>query len=307
MIQCHNLTKKYDKTTVVNQLDLTFQSGVVTGFLGPNGSGKSTTMKMMISLVHPTSGSVTIDQQTYCSLAEPAQKIGTMIDPSALNTHLTARQHLSLLSTAADLDHNRIGEVLKTTGLEHVQHKKIKSFSLGMKQRLGIAAALIGNPDAVILDEPFNGMDVDGLKWLRRLFKQLAGEGKTVIVSSHLMSEMQAVADRIIIIAQGKLLSDMTIEEMNQRSMSSYVYVKANPIEKMAEVLHTTQADVSPIENGLAVRNLDAREIGQLAYDHHIVIYELKDVQPTLEELFAERTAGKVDYVSQESPGEENT
>src|SRR5699024_2373513 len=171
--------------------------------------------------------------------------------------------------------------------------------SLGMKQRLGVATALISDPDVVILDEPFNGLDVDGIKWLRRLFKLLAEEGKAVIVSSHLMSEIQAVADRVVIIGQGKLLADMTIEEMNKKSLSSYVYVEANDIEKMAKVLREKRAIVQKYGEGLEIRKLDAKKVGRLAYDNQIVLYELKKVQPTLEELFTEITYVKVDYVSQ--------
>lgn len=298
MIKLNNLTKKYDQKTVVDQLNLTFKPGVVTGFLGPNGSGKSTTMKMIISLVHPTFGKVTVDNKYYHSFAKPIQKIGTLIDPSAIDGNLTAHQHLSFISTAANIDKSRVEDMLKITGLEKVKNKKTKSYSLGMKQRLGVATALISNPDTIILDEPFNGLDVDGIKWLRKLFKQLADEGKTVIVSSHLMSEIQAVANRIIIIAQGKLLADMTIEEMNQKSLNSYVYVEANELAKMAEVLKTNGAEVVQKKDGLEVRNLDSREIGHLASTHDIVIYQLKKVQPTLEELFMEITKGKVDYVS---------
>ncbi|MFD2132242.1 ABC transporter ATP-binding protein [Pseudogracilibacillus auburnensis] len=299
MIKLDNLTKKYGDKTVVNQLSLTLKPGVVTGLLGPNGSGKSTTMKMIISLVHPTFGNVTVGEKKYSDLLKPTAKIGTLIDPSAVDNNLTARQHLSLISTAANINKSRVDKMLKITGLEMAQNKKIKDYSLGMKQRLGIATALMGNPETVILDEPFNGLDVDGIKWLRKLFNQLAAEGKAVIVSSHLMSEIQAVADRIIIIGQGKLLADMTMEEMNKKSLSSYIYVKTNNIDKMSRVLTENQAMVQQLNQGLEVRNIEAREGGQLAYDHHIVVYELKEVQPTLEELFTEITYGKVDYVSQ--------
>ena len=299
MIELVNLTKKYGSKTVVDQLSLTLKPGVVTGFLGPNGSGKSTTMKMIISLVHPTVGKVIVDDKKYNDFTEPTKKIGTLIDSSAIDKNLTARQHLSLISTAANIDPNRVDEMIKMTGLKMVQNKKVKSYSLGMKQRLGVATALISDPDVIILDEPFNGLDVDGIKWLRKLFKQLAEEGKAVIVSSHLMSEIQAVADRVVIIGQGKLLADMTMEEMNKKSLSSYVYVEANDLEKIVIILQENHAKVQKYKKGLEVRNLKARDIGQLAHDNKIVLYELKKVQPTLEELFTEITYGKVDYVSQ--------
>src|SRR5690625_1377321 len=299
MIKLVNLTKKYGDRTVVNHLSLTLKSGVVTGFLDRNESGKSTKMKMIISLVHPTVGEVRVDGKKYNELSEPTKKIGTLIDPSAIDKNLTARQHLSLISTASNIDPDRVDEMIEITGLEMVQNNKVKSYSLGMKQRLGVATALISDPDVVILDEPFNGLDVDGIKWLRELFKQLSEKGKAAIVSSHLMSEIQAVADRVVIIGQGKLLADMTIEEMNKKSLSSHVYIEANDSEKMAKVLRENHAIVQKLNKGLEVRNLKAKEIGQLAYDNQIVLYELKRVQPTLEKLFTEITYGKVDYVSQ--------
>src|SRR5690625_4020804 len=200
MIKLDNLTKHYGDNTAVDNLSLTLKPGVVTGFLGPNGSGKSTTMKMIISLVRPTLGEVVIDGKKYDELTHPTKKIGTLIDPDAMDKNLTARQHLSLIATAANLEQKRVEEMMTMTGLKTVQDKQIKSFSLGMKQRLGVATALISDPDVVMLDEPFNGLDVDGIKWLRKLFQQLAAQGKAVIVSSHLMSEIQEVADRVVII-----------------------------------------------------------------------------------------------------------
>lgn len=298
MIKIENLTKKYKDKTAVDRLNVTLKPGVVTGFLGPNGSGKSTTMKMIISLVHPTSGKVTVDGKKYNDLPEPTKRIGTLIDPSALDKNLTAKQHLSIIATTANIDLDRVNEMLEMTGLESVRNKKVKSFSLGMKQRLGVATALIGNPDTIILDEPFNGLDVDGIKWLRQLFRELADNGKAVVVSSHLMSEIQAVADRIVIIGQGKLLADMTIEEMNDKSLSSYVYVETNDIEKTKRVLQEHQAIVKPHNEGLEIRNLEAKEIGKLAHEHQIILYELTKINPSLEDLFTEITNGKVDYVA---------
>ncbi|WP_181350888.1 ABC transporter ATP-binding protein [Thalassobacillus sp. CUG 92003] len=303
MIQLNNLTKKYDGKTVVDHLDVTFKPGVVTGFLGPNGSGKSTTMKMMISLVRPTFGDVSFDGETYASFTRPIQKIGALIDPAAMDVNLTARQHLNLISTAANLEKGRVEKLLNKAGLAKVQNHKIKSFSLGMKQRLGVASALLSDPDTIIFDEPFNGLDVDGIKWLRTLLKQLAEEGKTVIVSSHLMSEIEAVADRIIIIAQGKLLADMTVEEMNQKSLSSYVYVEADDLAEIAQVLKEHHADVIQLNEGLEVRHLNAKEIGRLAHEHRIALHQLKNVQPTLEHLFTEITEGKVDYKASDLEG----
>ncbi len=298
MIKIKNLTKNYNDKTAVDRLNLTLQPGVVTGFLGPNGSGKSTTMKMIISLVHPTNGHVTVDGKKYRDFSEPIKSIGTLIEPSALDKNLTAEQHLSIIATAANIERNRVDEMLKLAGLESVRNKRVNSYSLGMKQRLGVATALISNPDTIILDEPFNGLDVDGIKWLRHLFRQLANDGKAVVVSSHLMSEIQAVADRVVIIGQGKLLANMTMKEMNEKSLSSFVYVEANDIDKLKQVLQEQQALIKTSHKGVEVRNLEAREIGKLAHDHQIILYQLTKVNPSLEDLFTEITSGKVDYVA---------
>ncbi|KAB8127093.1 ATP-binding cassette domain-containing protein [Gracilibacillus oryzae] len=300
MIKLVNLTKKYGSKTAVDHLDLVLTPGAVTGFLGPNGSGKSTTMKMIISLVRPTLGEVVVDGKAYRDFPEPIKRIGTLIDPSALDKNLTAKQHLSIIATAANINPQQVEEMLRVTGLENAQNKKVKSYSLGMKQRLGIATALLGNPDTVILDEPFNGMDVDGIKWLRGLFKQLAKSGKSVLVSSHLMSEIQAVADRVVIIGQGKLLAHMTMDELKRRSLSSFIYVEANNLEKIKRVLLEKQAIVQHRKAGLEVRNLDAKEIGELALENQIVLHELTKVTPSLEDVFTEITDGKADYISKE-------
>ncbi|MCF3944492.1 ABC transporter ATP-binding protein [Oceanobacillus alkalisoli] len=298
MIKTENLTKKFGDKTAVDRLNLTLQPGAVTGFLGPNGSGKSTTMKMIISLVQPTHGKVIIDGKKYSDFREPVKKIGTLIDPSTLDKNFTAEQHLSIIATAAGIEKSRIEEMLDVTGLQSVKNKKVKSYSLGMKQRLGVATALIGNPDTIILDEPFNGLDIDGIKWLRKLFRQLADHGKAVIVSSHLMREIEAVADRVVIIGQGKLLADMTMGEMNEKSLSSYVYVEANDIAKFKNVLQKKHALIKPHNAGLKVRNLEASEIGRLAHDHQIILFQLTKVNPSLEDLFTEITDGKVEYVA---------
>lgn len=298
MIKIENLTKNYSDKTAVDQLSLTLQPGVITGFLGPNGSGKSTTMKMIISLVHPTHGNVVIDGKKYSDFPAPTKEIGTLIDPSPIDKNLTGEQHLSIIATAANIERKRVNDVLDLAGLASVRNKEVKSYSLGMKQRLGVATALIGNPNTIILDEPFNGLDVDGIKWLRQLFRKLADDGKAVIVSSHLMSEIQAVADRVVIIGQGKLLADMSMEEMNDKSSSAYVYVEANDIEKLKRVLQKQHANIKHQSEGLQVRNIEAREIGKLALDHQIILYQLSKINPSLEDFFTEITDGKVDYVA---------
>lgn len=299
MIKLENLTKKYNDKIVVDDLNLNLQPGVITGFLGPNGAGKTTTMKMIVSLVHPTKGTVSMSGKSYREFEEPIQKIGTLIDPSALDKNLTAYQQLTVIATAAGIEADRVDEMIQLTGLETVKDDKVRSFSLGMKQRLGIATALIGDPEMILLDEPFNGLDVDGIHWLRRTFRKLADEGKIVIVSSHLMGEIQAIADRVVIIGQGKLLADMTIEEMNERSLSSYVFMKSDNNKKLKSTLEANDAEVQANKDGLDVRNLKAQRIGELAFESNIILYALTEVHPSLEDVFTEVTDGKVEFTAE--------
>ena len=298
MVKLEGLTKKYGKKTVVDHLSITLQPGIITGFLGPNGAGKSTTMKMMVSLVNPTEGRVSIDGKSYNQLENSIQEIGTLIDPSALDKNLTAFQHLNIIATSAGIDLRRVDEMLAKTGLVPVKDEKVKTFSLGMKQRLGVATALLTDPNTVILDEPFNGLDVDGIRWLRSMFRELADQGKIVIVSSHLMSEIQAIADRIVIIGQGKLLADMTIEEMNAKSLSSYVLVHSNNDKQLKEVLEKNTGDVFQSEKGLEVRNLKPEDIGQIAFESNFILSELTSITPSLEDVFTEVTNGKVEFTA---------
>ncbi|MBG9987999.1 ATP-binding cassette domain-containing protein [Aerococcaceae bacterium DSM 111176] len=299
MIKMSGLTKQYGDKTVVNQLDLTLQPGVITGFLGPNGAGKSTTMKMIVDLVKPTSGEVKIDGQTYREIGEPLKKIGTLIEPAALDDNLTAWQHLSLLAITTSIDVGRVDELIQLTGLEAAKAKKVRSYSLGMKQRLGVASALMGDPDTILFDEPFNGLDVDGIRWLRRTFRELADAGKVVIVSSHLMSEIQAIADRIVIIGQGQLLADMTIEEMNAQSLSAYVRVKSSDDSRLSEVLVEQSGIVNTSGDGIEVRQLDAKRIGEITFESGVILHELTQVQPSLEDVFSEVTDGKVEFTAE--------
>lgn len=296
MIKLSGLTKKYGDKTVVDQLDLTLQPGVITGFLGPNGAGKSTTMKMIVSLVKPTSGEAKIGGQSYADIAEPLKKIGTLIEPAALDDNLTAWQHLRLMAITSGIDVGGVEELIQLTGLEAAKDKKVKSYSLGMKQRLGVASALMGDPDTILFDEPFNGLDVNGIRWLRRTFRELADAGKVVIVSSHLMSEIQAIADRIVIIGQGQLLADMTIEEMNAQSLSAYVRVKSSDDARLSEVLVTHGGAVIPNGDGIEVRQLDAKQIGEIAFESGVILHELTHVHPSLEDVFTDITDGKVEF-----------
>ena len=299
MIELKSLTKVYKDKVAVDNLSFDIKPGVVTGFLGPNGAGKSTTMRMILNLVKPSKGEVMIDGKHYTDLNQSIFKIGALIDADALNPKFTAIQHLQLIATASGISSSRVIEMLEKTGLEKVRNKQIGQYSLGMKQRLGIAAALLGNPETIILDEPFNGLDVDGIKWLRKLAKDLAKEGKAVLVSSHLMSEVQAIAERIIVLAQGKLLADMSVEEISKKSYSGYLKIMSENNPKLEGLLKKNGAYISKgEEDSLQVRNVESEKVGVLAKENYIAIFELTKVQPSLEQLFLELTEGKVDYKS---------
>ncbi|WP_152656125.1 ABC transporter ATP-binding protein [Oceanobacillus sp. CFH 90083] len=299
MIEMRNLTKTFKDKISVNQLSLVIQPGVVTGFLGPNGAGKSTTMKMILGLMNPSEGSVTIDGQSYKALKQPISKIGALINGNAVNPKLTAKQHLEIIAAASGISEKQTETMLMETGLEKVKDKPIGTFSLGMKQRLGIATALLGDPETVILDEPFNGLDVDGIHWLRELTRKLAQDGKAVLVSSHLMSEMQMIADRMIILAQGKLIADMTIDELSQNSLGSFIKVRCEDNKELQLLLTAKGAEVKQGKNEeLHVYQLDMEQIGLAAKTGQLALFELTKIQPSLEELFVELTEGKIDYVS---------
>lgn len=297
MIQLSNMTKRFADKIAVNDISLYIHPGVVTGFLGPNGAGKTTTMRVILGLAAPTSGSVSVNGKPYVSLERPLSKIGATIDSSAIDTRLTPRQHLSILATAAGINKNRVDELLSLVGLQKVSDKKIGEFSLGMKQRISIAGALIGNPETIMMDEPFNGLDVEGIHWLRTLLRDLAKQGKSVLISSHLLSEIQEIADRIIVLVRGKLIADMSMSEMQEKSFRSYVQVQSNNISELKRILAENGAQVYMPESGiLHVRKMTARRIGDIAFTNGIRIYELVNYQPSLEQLFSEMVEGKTDY-----------
>jgi ABC-2 type transport system ATP-binding protein len=304
MIEMHHLTKKYKDATAVNDLSLNISPGFVTGFLGPNGAGKTTTMKMILGLTRPTSGTVTVNGEDYKDLTKPLTEVGALIDSYAVDAQLTAKQHLDIMATAGGLAQNRPEEVLQQTGLRDVANKKIQEFSLGMKQRLGIATALLGDPETIIFDEPFNGLDVDGIQWLRELTKNLAAGGKAVLVSSHLMSEIQAIAEKIIVLAQGELIAEMTIEEMAQRSLSAHILVRSEDNGALKNLLENEGALVRAEKERLQVRKIELETIGELAKQNNLALYELTKTQPSLEDLFIELTEGKIDYVTQDESKE---
>ncbi len=297
MIQIAGLTKRFGDKIAVNNISLYLQPGVVTGFLGPNGAGKTTTMRMILGLAAPTSGSVSVDGKPFAALEQPAGKIGAMMDSGAIDPRLTPRQHLMILATAAGISKNRVEELLAFVGLQKVSHKKTGGFSFGMKQRISIAGALIGDPETVLLDEPFNGLDVEGIHWLRTLLRDLAKQGKAVLLSSHLLSEVEEIADRVIVLARGQLIADMSMGELKEKSFSSYVQVQSSNTPELKKTLAENGAQVDMPEAGiLHVRKMTARGIGDIAFAKGIRIYELVNRQPSLEQLFSELVDGKTDY-----------
>ncbi|GAA0647664.1 ABC transporter ATP-binding protein [Streptomyces thermocarboxydovorans] len=297
MIELEGLTKRYGEKIAVNNLTFTVRPGIVTGFLGPNGAGKSTTMRMMLGLDRPTAGDVRIDGKHYDQLKDPLKYIGALLDAKAVHGGRTAFNHLLCLAQSNGIPKQRVHEVLDTVGLTAVAKKKAKGFSLGMGQRLGIAAALLGDPRILMFDEPVNGLDPEGIHWIRTLMKSLAAQGRTVFVSSHLMSEMALTADHLVVIGQGRLLADTSMAEFIARNSRSYVRVRSPQREKLLDVLH--QAGITAQDRGdgaLEVDGCKAEYIGELAARHQLVLHELSPQQASLEEAFMQLTAESVEY-----------
>ncbi|MFJ2606197.1 ABC transporter ATP-binding protein [Streptomyces sp. NPDC087425] len=306
MIELEGLTKRYGDKVAVDDLTFRVRPGVVTGFLGPNGAGKSTTMRMMLGLDRPTSGDVRIDGTHYDRLKDPLTYIGALLDAKAVHGGRSAYHHLLCLAQSNGIPRRRVDEVLDTVGLSAVARKKAKGFSLGMGQRLGIAGALLGDPKILMFDEPVNGLDPEGIHWIRHLMKSLAGQGRTVFVSSHLMSEMALTADHLVVIGQGRLLADTSMAEFIAHNSRSYVRIRTPHRERLLDALH--QEGVTVVETGggtLEVDGVDAAPIGELAARHQIVLHELSPQRASLEEAFMGLTAESVEYHSHgEAPAE---
>ncbi|MFI8167129.1 ABC transporter ATP-binding protein [Streptomyces sp. NPDC085931] len=297
MIELAGLTKRYGEKVAVNNLSFTVRPGIVTGFLGPNGAGKSTTMRMILGLDHPTAGDVRIDGKRYHQLKDPLTYIGALLEAKAWHGGRSAYNHLLCLAQSNGIPRRRVGEVLETVGLTAVAKKKTKGFSMGMGQRLGIAAALLGDPRILMFDEPVNGLDPEGIHWIRTLMKSLAAQGRTVFVSSHLMSEMALTADHLVVIGQGRLLADTSMADFIARNSRSYVRVRSPQRERLLDVLH--QAGVAVVESAEGVLEVDgdkAEHIGELAARHGITLHELSPQQASLEEAFMRLTAESVEY-----------
>jgi ABC-2 type transport system ATP-binding protein len=297
MIELEGLTKRYGEKVAVNNLSFTVRPGIVTGFLGPNGAGKSTTMRMILGLDHPTAGDVRIDGKRYHQLKDPLTYIGALLEAKAWHGGRSAYNHLLCLAQSNGIPRGRVGEVLETVGLTAVAKKKTKGFSMGMGQRLGIAAALLGDPRILMFDEPVNGLDPEGIHWIRTLMKSLAAQGRTVFVSSHLMSEMALTAEHLVVIGQGRLLADTSMADFIARNSRSYVRVRSPQRERLLDVLH--QAGVVAVESGEGVLEVDgdkAEHVGELAARHGITLHELSPQQASLEEAFMQLTAESVEY-----------
>ena len=297
MIELEGLTKRYGDKLAVNNLTCTVRPGMVTGFLGPNGAGKSTTMRMMLGLDRPTAGDVRIDGKHYDRLKDPLKYIGALLDAKAVHGGRSAYNHLLCLAQSNGIPRRRVAEVLDTVGLTAVARKKAKGFSLGMGQRLGIAGALLGDPRILMFDEPVNGLDPEGIHWIRNLMKALAAQGRTVFVSSHLMSEMALTAEHLVVIGQGRLLADTSMADFIAQNSRSYVRVRSPQRERLLDVLH--QAGITVVESGSGALEADggkAERIGELAAQHQIVLHELSPQQASLEEAFMQLTAESVEY-----------
>jgi ABC-2 type transport system ATP-binding protein len=300
MIKVEHLTKKYQDTTAVDDLDFEVRPGVVTGFLGPNGSGKSTTMRIILGLDHPSKGRATVKGQRYAELRDPLHEVGALLDAKAIHPGRTARNHLRALAASNRIPYSRVDQVLEFAGIASVAHKKVGNFSLGMSQRLGIAAALLGDPEVLIFDEPVNGLDPEGIRWIRDFFRSLANEGRTVFVSSHLMSEMAVTADQIIVIGRGKLITQGSIDSLTATAKGT-VFVRGSNHEQLVAALKARGAEITEVnDEGLTVSNLTAEEVGQIAFDAKVVLFELTPQRASLEEVFMDLTSDSVEYGSSE-------
>jgi ABC-2 type transport system ATP-binding protein len=297
MIAVEGLTKRYGDKLAVDQLSFNVRPGVVTGFLGPNGSGKSTTMRMIMGLDKPNAGTVTIDGHQYHELNWPLRQVGALLEAKAIHPGRSARNHLRMLAEANRINLSRVDAVLDIVGLTGVSGQRAGKYSLGMGQRLGIAAALLGDPQILLFDEPINGLDPDGIRWVRNLLKGLAREGRTVFVSSHLMSEMALTADEVVIIGKGRLISQVRIEDLLSQSSQRSVRVRSPQLKDLKSALESNGAATTLEEDGsLSVRGVDEVAIGDLAARLSMTIHELSPQSASLEEAFMELTEDSIEY-----------
>ncbi|WP_328683105.1 ABC transporter ATP-binding protein [Streptomyces sp. NBC_01261] len=305
MIEVRGLTKRYGDRTAVDDLSFTAPPGQVTGFLGPNGAGKSTTMRMIVGLDRPTSGTALVNGKRYAQHRAPLQELGVLLEAKAVHPGRSAFHHLMALAYTHGVPKRRVEEVIDLAGLHDVAHKRVGAFSLGMGQRLGIAAALLGDPAIVVLDEPVNGLDPEGVRWVRELLRGLAAEGRTVMLSSHLMSEMAQTADRLVVVGRGRLLAETTVDALVERSEGSGekgVRVATGEPARLRSLLAAPGVTVTSTgAERLVVSGLDTRRIGQVAAEHQVPLYELVTESLSLEEAFMHLTQDAVEYHSSEA------
>ena len=297
MIEAVDLTKDYGEKRAVDGLSFTVRPGIVTGFLGPNGSGKSTTMRLILGLDRPSRGSVTVNAKHYRDHPAPLHEVGALLEARSVHPGRSARNHLLALAQTHGISRRRVDELIDLVGLHDVAKKRAGQFSLGMGQRLGIATALLGDPSTVMLDEPVNGLDPEGIHWMRNLLKRLAGEGRTVFVSSHLMSEMALTADHLIVIGRGRLIADVPVGEFIQGAGRNVVRVRSPQAAELHDLLAGPDVTVTPVDDGaLEVGGLTAEQIGEIAFDHNLRLHELTPQRASLEEAFMELTRDDVEY-----------
>ena len=297
MIEAEGLTKRYGDTLAVDNLSFSVAPGKITGFLGPNGAGKTTTMRLILGLDRPTAGRVTIDGQPFDQAVRPMREVGALLDAKAMHGGRSAYNHLLCVAQSNNLPRRRVDEVLGLVGLAGVGAKRSKGFSLGMGQRLGIAGALLGDPQILMFDEPVNGLDPEGILWIRNLMKALAAEGRTVFVSSHLMSEMENTADHLLVIGRGKLIADCTVAEFIAANSQQTVRVRTPQPDLLAKLAAAAGARISDDGDGsMVITGLDASRVGDLAYDNAVRLHELSPVHASLEEAFMELTAASVQF-----------
>jgi ABC-2 type transport system ATP-binding protein len=300
MIEARGLTKRYGSKSAVDGVDFVVKPGMVTGFLGPNGAGKSTTMRLIVGLDSPTSGAVTVNGSRYADLKAPLHEVGVLLDAKAVHTGRSARNHLRALAATHSIPISRVDEVIALTGLESVANKRVRGFSLGMGQRLGIAAALLGDPATLILDEPINGLDPEGVIWVRQLARHLATEGRTVFLSSHLMSEMAQTADHIIVLGRGKVIADAPVADILALATGTAVKVRTPDAAKLTPLLATAGgAATTSTDGALTVTGLTSAQVGELAAKNRIVLHELSPVGGSLEDAYLTLTQDEVEYHSE--------
>jgi ABC-2 type transport system ATP-binding protein len=280
----------------VDDLSFTVRPGIVTGFLGPNGAGKSTTMRMILGLDAPTSGSVTVNGRPYREHAAPLHEVGALLEARAVHTGRSAYNHLLALAQTSGIPRSRVGEVIEAVGLQEVAKKRAGAFSLGMGQRLGIATALLGNPQTLVLDEPVNGLDPEGIRWIRELLKSLAGQGRTVFVSSHLMSEMAQTAEHLIVVGRGRLIADTSVEEFIAGASRKLVRVRTPEPEAMRSLLARPDVAITGVDGALHVTGLTSDQIGLAAAGAGLTLLELAPQQASLEQAFMDLTHDSVEY-----------